>query len=218
MTLPGAPHIAYRGDALFIEDCRLADLAHRFGTPLYVYSHASMRAALAAYQRALVGRDHLVCYALKANSSLAVIQTFAHAGCGFDIVSGGELERVIAAGKLAGLTPSAVATVETFDGLTATVARYDFNSAAYLTFKFSHTPEKALASKPPQPATKDSPSPPSALKTPEEVAKEVTALNTKLNAWAYGLPEYKSRLLEKKLSDLIAKKAPAAKMPGDVKH
>ena len=98
MTLPGAPHIAYRGDALFIEDCRLADLAHRFGTPLYVYSHASMRAALAAYQRALVGRDHLVCYALKANSSLAVIQTFAHAGCGFDIVSGGELERVIAAG------------------------------------------------------------------------------------------------------------------------
>ena len=98
MTLPGAPHIAYRGDALFIEDCRLADLAHRFGTPLYVYSHASMRAALAAYQRALVGRDHLVCYALKANSSLAVIQTFAHAGCGFDIVSGGELERVITAG------------------------------------------------------------------------------------------------------------------------
>ena len=98
MTLPGAPHIAYRGDALFIEDCRLADLARRFGTPLYVYARASMLAALAAYQRALVGRDHLVCYALKANSSLAVIQTFAHAGCGFDIVSGGELERVLAAG------------------------------------------------------------------------------------------------------------------------
>ena len=98
MSLPGAPNIAYRGDALFIEDCRLADLARRFGTPLYVYSRASMLAALAAYQRALVGRDHLVCYALKANSSLAVIQTFAHAGCGFDIVSGGELERVLAAG------------------------------------------------------------------------------------------------------------------------
>ena len=98
MSLPGAPNIAYRGDALFIEDCRLADLARRFGTPLYVYARASMLAALAAYQRALVGRDHLVCYALKANSSLAVIQTFAHAGCGFDIVSGGELERVLAAG------------------------------------------------------------------------------------------------------------------------
>ena len=101
MSLPGAPNIAYRGDALFIEDCRLADLARRFGTPLYVYSRASMLAALAAYQRALVGRDHLVCYALKANSSLAVIQTFAHAGCGFDIVSGGELERVLAAGVAA---------------------------------------------------------------------------------------------------------------------
>jgi len=98
MTLPGSPHIAYRGDELFIEDCRLSDLARRFGTPLYVYSRASMLAALAAYQRALVGRDHLVCYAMKANSSLAVIQTFAHAGCGFDIVSGGELERVLAAG------------------------------------------------------------------------------------------------------------------------
>jgi diaminopimelate decarboxylase len=98
MTLPGSPHIAYRGDELFIEDCPLSDLARRFGTPLYVYSRASMLAALAAYQRALVGRDHLVCYAMKANSSLAVIQTFAHAGCGFDIVSGGELERVLAAG------------------------------------------------------------------------------------------------------------------------
>jgi len=98
MTLPGSPHIAYRGDELFIEDCRLSDLARRFGTPLYVYSRASMLAALAAYQRALVGRDHLVCYAMKANSSLAVIQTFAQAGCGFDIVSGGELERVLAAG------------------------------------------------------------------------------------------------------------------------
>ena len=57
-----------------------------------------MRAALAAYQRALAGRDHLICYAMKANSSLAVLQLFAAAGCGFDIVSGGELERVLAAG------------------------------------------------------------------------------------------------------------------------
>ena len=80
MTLPGSPHIAYRGDDLFIEGCKLRDLAHRFGTPLYVYSRASMLAALAAYQRALLGRDHLVCYAMKANSNLAVLQTFAQAG------------------------------------------------------------------------------------------------------------------------------------------
>lgn len=98
MTLPGSPHVAYVGDDLFIERCRLSDLARRFGTPLYVYSRASMLGALAAYQRALVGRDHLVCYAMKANSSLAVLQTFAQAGCGFDIVSGGELERVLAIG------------------------------------------------------------------------------------------------------------------------
>ena len=98
MTLPGAPHIAYRGGDLFVEGCSLADLAQRFGTPLYVYSRASMLEALAGYQRALAGRDHLVCYAVKANSSLAVLQTFARSGCGFDIVSGGELERVLATG------------------------------------------------------------------------------------------------------------------------
>ncbi len=96
--LPGSPHAAYRGRRLFVEDCALGELAARFGTPLYVYSRASMLAALADYQRALAGRDHLICYAMKANSSLAVLQTFARAECGFDIVSGGELERVIAAG------------------------------------------------------------------------------------------------------------------------
>jgi len=98
MTLPGSPHLAYRGPQLFIEDLAVADLARRFGTPLYVYSKASMLAALSAYQRALKGRDHLVCYAVKANSNLAVLQVFAQAGCGFDIVSSGELHRVLAAG------------------------------------------------------------------------------------------------------------------------
>ena len=98
MTLPGDPHIAYRGDELCIEGLPLAELAQLFGTPLYAYSRSAMRAALGAYQRALQGREHLVCYAMKANSSLAVLQTFAAAGCGFDIVSGGELERVLAIG------------------------------------------------------------------------------------------------------------------------
>jgi len=98
MTLPGSPHVAYRGGELFVEDCALGRLARRFGTPLYVYSRSAMLAALAGYQRALAGRDHLICYAMKANSNLAVLQTFAQAGCGFDIVSGGELERVLAAG------------------------------------------------------------------------------------------------------------------------
>jgi diaminopimelate decarboxylase len=98
MDLPGAPDIALRDGRLFIEDVAAVDLARRFGTPLYVYSTAAMARALAAYQDALAGRDHLLCYAVKANSTLAVLQWFARRGCGFDIVSVGELERVLAAG------------------------------------------------------------------------------------------------------------------------
>ena len=97
-ALPGAPHIAWRGDRLFVEELSADALAREYGTPLYVYSRASMLGALAAYQRALKGRRHLICYAMKANSTLAVLQTFAQAGCGFDIVSLGELERVLAIG------------------------------------------------------------------------------------------------------------------------
>lgn len=96
--LPGCPQIAYRGDTLFIEGCRVTDLVAQHGTPLFAYSLASMRDALAAYQRGFKGRKLLVCYAMKANSSLAVLQFFARQGCGFDIVSGGELARVLAAG------------------------------------------------------------------------------------------------------------------------
>jgi len=98
MTLPGSPFLSWRGPDLYLDDVRLADLAHQHGTPLYVYSRRAMLAALAPYQRALQGRKHLVCYAVKANSNLAVLQTFAQAGCGFDIVSSGELARVLAAG------------------------------------------------------------------------------------------------------------------------
>ncbi len=97
-ALPGAPELAYRGDTLHLEGIALSELARRFGTPLYVYSSAAMARALDSYQRPLRGRDHLLCYALKANSSLAVLQWFERRGCGFDIVSGGELERALAAG------------------------------------------------------------------------------------------------------------------------
>jgi diaminopimelate decarboxylase len=97
--LPGAPYVERRADGvLTIEGHALDELAARHGTPLYVYSRSAMRAALASYRQALHGRRHLVCYAMKANSSLAVLQTFAEAGAGFDIVSGGELARVLAAG------------------------------------------------------------------------------------------------------------------------
>ncbi len=96
--LPGHPHIAYRDDALCVEGLPLAELARTHATPLFVYSKAAMLEALAAYQRGFAGRTVQICYAMKANSSLGVLQVFAQAGCGFDIVSGGELDRVIAAG------------------------------------------------------------------------------------------------------------------------
>lgn len=96
--LPGQPQLAYRGNALFLEELCLSDLAKEHGTPLFVYSKGSMLSALAAYQRGFAGRKVQICYAMKANSALGVIQVFAQAGCGFDIVSGGELERVLAAG------------------------------------------------------------------------------------------------------------------------
>ena len=96
--LPGQPHIAYRDGELFAEGVALLALAQKHGTPLFVYSEASILAALAAYQRGFVGRNAHICYAMKANPALGVIRLLAAAGCGFDIVSGGELERVIAAG------------------------------------------------------------------------------------------------------------------------
>lgn len=98
MTLPGPPFFAFKDQDLYLDDVRLRDLTQQYGTPLYVYSRKAMLAALAPYQQALAGRQHLVCFAVKSNSNIAVLQTFAQAGCGFDIVSGGELARVLAAG------------------------------------------------------------------------------------------------------------------------
>ena len=96
--LPGAPHLAYQQGNLHLEGVAIDKLADQYGTPLFVYSKAAMLAALAAYQAGLAGRNAQICYAMKANSSLGVLQVFAEAGCGFDIVSGGELDRVIAVG------------------------------------------------------------------------------------------------------------------------
>lgn len=97
--LSGAPvfHRSENG-ALMIEDLGLDELAQEHGTPLFVYSQAAIESALSAWQRGLAGRDALVCYAVKANSSQAILSLLAQAGCGFDIVSGGELARALAAG------------------------------------------------------------------------------------------------------------------------
>jgi len=88
-----------RRDAeLFLESVRLADVAERFGTPSYVYSRAAIESSWRAFDEGLSGTPHLVCYAVKANANLAVLGLLARLGSGFDIVSGGELARVLAAG------------------------------------------------------------------------------------------------------------------------
>ena len=87
-----------RDQHLFVEEVSLEQIAENCGTPCYVYSRAALEAAYRAYDDALATRDHLVCYAVKANSSLAILNVFARLGSGFDIVSGGELARVLKAG------------------------------------------------------------------------------------------------------------------------
>lgn len=81
-----------------VEGVALSTIAARYGTPCYVYSHAALTAAYAAYSKALAGLPARICYAVKANSNLSILRLFAQLGAGFDIVSGGELTRVLAAG------------------------------------------------------------------------------------------------------------------------
>jgi diaminopimelate decarboxylase len=89
---------AYRGGELCAEQVSLEEIASRFGTPCYVYSRTAIERAYREYAEALAGRPSLVCYSVKANSNIAVLSVMARLGAGFDIVSGGELARVLAAG------------------------------------------------------------------------------------------------------------------------
>lgn len=91
-------YFPYRDGELYAEQTPVSEIAARHGTPCYIYSRSSLEAAFSEYRDALAGCSHLVCYAVKANSNLAVLDTLARLGAGFDIVSLGELERVIAAG------------------------------------------------------------------------------------------------------------------------
>lgn len=106
------------GAALYCGKVSLETLVRRYGTPLYVYSADQIVERLEMFQQALSGREHLVCYAVKANSALAILKLLADKGAGFDIVSGGELERVLAA------APEAVGRV-VFSGVGKTVEEID---------------------------------------------------------------------------------------------
>ena len=91
-------HFNYRDNRLFAEDIAIEDITKEHGTPCYIYSRATFERHWRAFDDALSAHDHLVCFAVKANSNLAVLNVLAKIGSGFDIVSGGELERVLAAG------------------------------------------------------------------------------------------------------------------------
>lgn len=91
-------YFGYQDSELYAEGVPLGSIAEQQGTPCFVYSRAALTDAYRAFDAAFKGRDHLVCYAVKANSNLAVLNVLARLGSGFDIVSGGELQRVLAAG------------------------------------------------------------------------------------------------------------------------
>jgi len=91
-------HFNFKDDALFAEDVAVADIAAEFGTPCFIYSRATFERHYRVYEQALSRLPNLICYAVKANSNLAVLNVLARMGSGFDIVSGGELQRVIASG------------------------------------------------------------------------------------------------------------------------
>ena len=91
-------HFQYRDGVLHAEGVPLARIAGQYGTPCYVYSRAALTTAWRSFDAAFAARDHLVCYAVKANPNIGVLNVFARLGSGFDIVSGGELARVLAAG------------------------------------------------------------------------------------------------------------------------
>ncbi|MGB9104091.1 MAG: diaminopimelate decarboxylase, partial [Terriglobales bacterium] len=95
------PAFVYRADVLHCERAPLPELAQKHGTPLYVYSATTIRDRYRTFDRAFRGFPHTVCYSVKANSNLALLKMLAGLGCGFDVVSGGELLRVLRAAKTA---------------------------------------------------------------------------------------------------------------------
>lgn len=102
--MSGFPEFNYQDDELFVESVPLKQIAEKFGTPCYVYSQSALTKAYQEFDAAFASRDHLICFAVKANSNIAILNLFAQLGSGFDIVSGGELQRVIKAGGDPGKT------------------------------------------------------------------------------------------------------------------
>ncbi len=126
---------AYRNGALHAEDIPLSEIAARHGTPSYVYSRAALTRAFQDFHAAFAGHAHLICYAVKANPNLAILNLFARLGSGFDIVSGGELARVLAAGgdaRKVVFSGVGKTTIEIRDALSAGILCFNVESASEL--------------------------------------------------------------------------------------
>ena len=125
----------YNEDQLLAEDVPITSITEKFGTPCFIYSKAALENNYLAYRQAFEGHPHLICFAVKANSNLAVLNVLANLGAGFDIVSGGELSRVLAAGGnpnkviFSGLGKT---TAEICEGLDADIHCFNVESEAEL--------------------------------------------------------------------------------------
>ena len=125
----------YQGDSLYAEEVAVSDIAEQFGTPCFIYSRSTLERHYRAYAKALADHAHLICFAVKANSNLAVLNVLAKLGAGFDIVSGGELDRVLAAGGEASkviFSGLGKTTAEIRQGLAAGIHCFNVESEAEL--------------------------------------------------------------------------------------
>ena len=128
-------HFSYKDNSLLVEDASIASIAKRYGTPCFIYSKAALEQNYQAYAKAFEGHPYLICYAVKANSNLAVLNVLAKLGAGFDIVSGGELDRVIAAGgdpKKVTFSGLGKTTQEIYKALDAGIHCFNIESEAEL--------------------------------------------------------------------------------------
>ena len=128
-------HFSYKDNNLLVEDASIASVAEKYGTPCFIYSKAALEQNYHAYEKAFEDHSHLICYAVKANSNLAVLNILSKLGAGFDIVSGGELDRVIAAGgdpKKVTFSGLGKTTQEIYKALDAGIHCFNIESEAEL--------------------------------------------------------------------------------------
>ena len=128
-------HFSYKDNNLLVEDASIALVAQKYGTPCFIYSKAALEQNYHAYEKAFEDQSHLICYAVKANSNLAVLNILSKLGAGFDIVSGGELDRVIAAGgdpKKVTFSGLGKTTQEIYKALDAGIHCFNIESEAEL--------------------------------------------------------------------------------------